>query len=63
MFHRKLQPPREGGSPGFNRLREALPGITCVGVFTGARAQKGEGYTVLPWTEFLAALWGGALIR
>jgi predicted AAA+ superfamily ATPase len=54
---------RTSFNAGFNRLREELPGITCVGVFTGARAQKGEGYTVLPWTEFLAALWGGALIR
>ncbi|MER2562782.1 MAG: AAA family ATPase [Myxococcaceae bacterium] len=54
---------RTSFNAGFKRLREELPNVTCLGVFTGARAQKGDGYTVMPWGDFLKALWAGALIR
>jgi len=47
---------------GFARLRDELRNLRCVGVFTGARAQRGDGVEVLPYAEFLRALWSGGLV-
>lgn len=54
---------RNSFNAGFKRLRDALPNVTCIGVFTGERAQKGDGYSVMPYAEFLEALWADQLIR
>lgn len=54
---------RSAWSAGFRRLREELPQVRCVGVFLGERAQKGDGFEVLPYRQFLSALWDGSLIR
>jgi predicted AAA+ superfamily ATPase len=32
-------------------------------LFTWPRAQRGDGSTLMPWGEFLQALWAGELIR
>lgn len=54
---------RSAWNSGFKRVREELDGVRCIGVFTGARAQRGEGYEVLPYQRFLSELWEGELIR
>lgn len=54
---------RSGWAAGFRRLHEELPGVRCVGVFTGARRQKGDGFELWPYAQFLAALWDGSLIQ
>lgn len=53
---------RSSWGSGFRRLREALPGVKCVGVFGGSRPQKSDGYEVWPYAQFLERLWGGSLI-
>jgi predicted AAA+ superfamily ATPase len=47
---------------GFRRLRDELPKVKCVGVFTGDRRQSHDGYDVWPYGEFLKALWDGKII-
>lgn len=48
---------------GFRRIREELPGVKCVGVFAGNKRQGGDGIDVLPYSDFLSALWDGSLIK
>jgi hypothetical protein len=54
---------RATGNSGFRRLRDELPKVRCIGVFTGSHKQVGEGYEVWPYADFLAALWDGKIIR
>ncbi|MBL8923344.1 MAG: ATP-binding protein [Myxococcaceae bacterium] len=54
---------RASFNAGFKRLRNELPNLTCVGVFTGRRSQKADGFTVMPYASFLETLWDGTLIR
>ncbi len=54
---------RTSFNSGFRRLSEELPGVTCVGVFSGPRPLKTEHGEVLPYAEFLRRLWSDALIR
>ncbi|MCC7382391.1 MAG: DUF4143 domain-containing protein [Deltaproteobacteria bacterium] len=49
-------------SAGFRRLSAELPGVRCIGVFAGSRAQRTDGVEILPYGELLAALWEGAII-
>lgn len=54
---------RSSWNAGFRRLREEIPHVRCVGVFAGSRRQKGGGFEIWPYAQFLAELWGGALVQ
>lgn len=54
---------RTAYTKGFARLTEELRGLTCIGVYAGARALKTQFGMVYPYGEFLRRLWDGALIR
>lgn len=48
---------------GIRSLRERVAGkVRAFGVYTGERALELDGVRVLPWQEFLDALWKGRLI-
>lgn len=53
---------RASYNAGFRRISDELKGVRCVGVFTGARSQRGECGEVLPYGVFLRALWEGSLL-
>jgi uncharacterized protein len=53
---------RSAFDSGFRRIRDELPGVRCLGVFTGSRAQRASGVEILPYAKFLERLWDGELI-
>lgn len=54
---------RAAWNVGFRRLNAELTKVRCFGVFTGSRRQKGDGYEVWPYGQFLTALWAGEIVR
>jgi predicted AAA+ superfamily ATPase len=54
---------RPSDSKGFSRIREELPGVRCVGVFAGSRAQRADDVEILPYEVFLERLWAGEVIH
>ncbi len=53
---------RTSHNAGFQRLRDEIPGLRTIGVFTGKRKQKSGDSVIWPYTEFLKALWSGDVI-
>jgi uncharacterized protein len=48
---------------GLSRIRAELPGVTCVGVYTGAQERRVDGVEVLPYQTFLTRLWEGSIVQ
>lgn len=47
---------------GLRRVQEEIPGVRCLGVYTGQRPLKHDGIDVLPYGRFLDRLWAGELV-
>jgi uncharacterized protein len=47
---------------GFRRVREELPRVRCIGVYTGERKLEHDGIVVYPFREFLEQLWAEKLV-